>query len=73
VDYDPYVILVVWPCQFAAFLRRNLLLIIAAAVLVMQIVIWQQLERIWQAIPTPEYEGPRCTIAEPCHVIINRP
>jgi hypothetical protein len=59
--------------QIVAFFHRNLLLIIAVAILVMQIVIWQQLERIWQVIPSPDYGGPRCDASDPCHVIIDRP
>lgn len=57
--------------RFGGWLRRNLLLMIFLALLVMQVMIWLKLDLIERSIPYGS-EGPRCDASEPCHVIIDR-
>jgi hypothetical protein len=52
--------------------RRNLLLLIFAALLVMQVLIWLKLDLIERSIPYGEYGGPNCDAYQPCHVIIDK-
>jgi hypothetical protein len=72
-DAGPFLRIVRWFDRLRELVRRNLLLIIFVALLVMQVLIWLKLDLIERSIPYGAYDGPNCDAYRPCHVIIDRP
>jgi hypothetical protein len=56
-----------------AWFRRNLLVMIFGALVVLQFLTWRAILNLRNYFPDEPVPPPQCDSVEPCHVIIDRP